>query len=160
MSAKPRVAPDQWTGLVLVGFFVFILVGAFDFPRASRLFPVLVASTGLVLLALFFLDALTSPRQDAKAHPPTRRSPAAVLRALTLVPVSITSFILLGFWITSVLFVLLTPRLLGWRARWSVLALVAVLFTTVVGVAFQQLLRVPVPKGIIIDALIEASYTD
>ena len=156
VEMKPAVfrhtPPDSIIGLLLALGSAWYLWEAWRLPRFqlsvvvdAHVFPMVV---GLVLLVCAIVLA-ARPERSAPPEGFTWRSPL-VWRAFALVGLGGSYALVLervGFVISTFVFLLITPAVLGWR-RWAVAAVVAGVFALGVQYLFDELLMVPLPSGV------------
>ena len=146
---------ERASTLALFVFFVAIFVGAFQYHPMSRLFPVIVSALGAAMSAYHYYELrVRSPAvrlRPADARGEREPTPWEIARGLMIVLFSTLSFIFLGFWITSVGLIFVLPKVMGWRAKSLVLLGIVLIVVGSIAVLFDVVLRVPMPKGLILD---------
>lgn len=137
--------------IVLVVLSATFLVGVFDIrspkgldPAGPRFFPLLVTSAWLLLSLGYLVEGLRSPRSTAKSDrawfEPVAVSVLLVLYAFLVVP--------LGYLIATALLFFAAARVLGSKQLGRD-AIVAVVLTVLVYLAFTQFLDISLPEGVI-----------
>lgn len=137
--------------LVLVVLSGTFLVGVFDIrspkgldPAGPRFFPLLVTSAWLLLSLGYLVEGLRSPRtadkSDRSWFEPLAVSALLLLYAFLVVP--------LGYLIATALLFFVVARVLGSRQVGRD-AVVAVVMTVIVYVAFTQFLDISLPEGVL-----------
>jgi Tripartite tricarboxylate transporter TctB family len=158
---------DQLITVGLALFFLAMFAGSFQYHPMSRLFPNVVSGIGFLICMIHLFSTrrkTTEPdirdiadptnMADLTTNPadpgPTNRELA---RGVSIVVAGTISFILLGFWITSLGLVLIVPRVMGWRANPLLLLAIAVVTAGCIAFMFNFVLKSPMPSGIAVDWL-------
>ncbi|WP_238151645.1 tripartite tricarboxylate transporter TctB family protein [Kribbella sindirgiensis] len=137
--------------LVLIVLSTTFLIGVFDIrspkgldPAGPRFFPLLVTVAWLVLSIAYLVEGLRAPRTARESgrtwFEPVAVSALLVLYALLVVP--------LGYVIATALLFFAAARVLGSRQVVRD-AIVAVVLTVVVYIAFTQFLDISLPGGVL-----------
>jgi len=137
--------------IVLIVLSATFLVGVFDIrspkgfdPAGPRFFPLLVTTAWLLFSIGYLIEGLRSPKAettgDRSWFEPVAVSALLVLYALLVVP--------LGYVIATALLFFAAARVLGSRQLVRD-AVVAVVLTVAVYVAFTQFLDISLPEGVL-----------
>ncbi|MFC0625652.1 tripartite tricarboxylate transporter TctB family protein [Kribbella deserti] len=137
--------------IVLVVLSVTFLIGVFDIrspkgldPAGPRFFPLIVTSAWVLLSLAYLVEGLRSPRAAAKSDrtwfEPVAIAVLLVLYAFLVVP--------LGYILATLLLFFGAARVLGSRNTWRD-AIVAVVLSVLVYVAFTQFLDISLPEGVL-----------
>jgi len=131
-------------GLVFVGQFCL----AWPCPSDPRLFPMIVAIAGLLLMAAVLAQSRAKPLMLAAASREERRRTALALLAPPLYALALWAF---GFWVVSIVAIPLLSWLLGYRSRAGIVVGTAGVVLAV-GLLFP-LVNVALPKSALFSAL-------
>ena len=138
--------------IVLVVLSVTFLVGVFDIrspkgldPAGPRFFPLIVTSAWVLLSLGYLAEGLRSPRTAKSEHDRTWFEPVAIAVLLVLYAFLVVP---LGYIIATLLLFFGAARVLGSRNTWRD-AIVAVVLSVLVYVAFTQFLDISLPEGVL-----------
>ncbi|WP_307338369.1 tripartite tricarboxylate transporter TctB family protein [Caldalkalibacillus uzonensis] len=122
-----------------------------EFPYAIMDSDVLPKGLGYLLLVLaiiLFVESKTETEGQRKKRQLSKADRNMLLMVLVLVLLYVILLDTLGFVIVSILFLIGTTRLLGYT-NWRVNILVSVLFTLGLYYAFNYLIKIYLPQGIL-----------
>ncbi|WP_270181185.1 tripartite tricarboxylate transporter TctB family protein [Alkalihalobacillus sp. CinArs1] len=142
---------ERKVALFLFVFSFAYLVFTFNlppFPYAIVDADALPKGLGFLLAALSILLFIQNPVHDRKKSNMKKDEVLMLLAVAGLIFVYILLFELLGFVVVTILFLLVTSRLLGYT-KWKSLIAVAVGFTLVLYFSFNYLLQIYLPQGIL-----------
>ena len=148
---------------ILLLFFSGIIAFAVRLPFDARLFPLVVGTTGIVLILAIAWQELRHPagRADAAAvdDPAANASWLRFATGLLSAPVFGIVFWLFGFFVASLTAMLVMPTLMGYsdRRRLLIVGLVTVGF---LALFFPYLVGVNLPHGVVGDWLINTLRPD
>ncbi|WP_328994061.1 tripartite tricarboxylate transporter TctB family protein [Kribbella sp. NBC_01245] len=138
--------------IVLVVLSVTFLVGVFDIrspkgldPAGPRFFPLIVTSAWVLLSLGYLVEGLRSPRGARTDHGRTWFEPVAIAVLLVLYAFLVVP---LGYIIATLLLFFGAARVLGSRNTWRD-AIVAVVLSVLVYIAFTQFLDISLPEGVL-----------
>ena len=139
--------------VVLVVLSVTFLVGVFDIrspdgldPAGPRFFPLIVTSAWVLLSLAYLAESLRAPRSAGSEEPGHRRTwfePVAISALLLLYAFLVVP---LGYVIATLLLFFAAARVLGSRNTVRD-AIVAVVLSVVVYIAFTRFLDISLPEG-------------
>ena len=153
---------DLVTFLVIFGMGTFLYIRSVDFPLGAKAFPQVIIISVLVLTVVMIARSFLPARKTAKsetepsvgqgdeeqersASTRLKTQPAVVLAAMIAYVALIN---VLGFFVTSILFVPGLIYYMGLRS-WRAVLLPSVVLLVFVYVLFVTQLRVPLPTGIL-----------
>lgn len=117
-------------------------------PVDSDMMPKLLGITLLILSIIFYFSKDTdTEEQKAKRNIP-RQEAYMLLSILGIVLIYITILEHIGFVISTILFILVSSRLLGFK-RWMINILTSIVFSLGVYYLFNELLAIILPSGIL-----------
>lgn len=138
--------------IVLVVLSVTFLIGVFDIrspkrldPAGPRFFPLVVTSAWVLLSLGYLVEGLRSPRTAKGEHGRTWFEPVAIAVLLVLYAFLVVP---LGYIIATLLLFFGAARVLGSRNTWRD-AIVAVVLSVLVYIAFTQFLDISLPEGVL-----------
>jgi hypothetical protein len=139
--------------LILAAFFGLILIQCRELTRTAALVPKLTASLALIL-CLIQIVAEVKKRNKEKGAEPEKLKPANLrwYYLLGLILVYIVCLTQLGFVPAAILFLLVTPYILGQKKIRLNIA-VALIATAVLYFAFVKIFHVTLPAGTLFDYL-------
>ncbi|HWP24669.1 MAG TPA: tripartite tricarboxylate transporter TctB family protein [Candidatus Binatia bacterium] len=137
--------------LVLSGFAGLFLLATKDYGSTAALFPRVIASATLVLIALdllydYLLAATKTPKTRADKAPDQARS--GWMAPLALQGGYIALIYVAGFAAATLIYLLICPWQLRYR-RWVVTIVHAVVFTAVLVYTFHSVFHARLPKGVV-----------
>lgn len=142
--------------LTLGAFAASFLVLSWDLGRTAALFPRLVASASLALLAFAIVSELMG---NAKARNKSREAVSTAAAdaipwplALTVQVGYLALVVLLGFSLATLIYLAGAPLQMRYR-RWAVLVPFAILLTAAVVASFSYLFHVRLPEGLLWSSL-------
>ena len=130
---------------------ILYLIASFQlpaFPYAIVDADALPKGLGFLLVALSILLFIQNPIKDRKKSDIKKDEVWMLLTVAGLIFVYILLFELLGFVVITILFLLVTSRLLGYT-KWKTLIAVSIGFTLVLYFSFNYLLQIYLPQGIL-----------
>ncbi|KKB36165.1 tripartite tricarboxylate transporter TctB family protein [Bacillus thermotolerans] len=145
--------PSRWIALLLLAIAGVYLVLAYqlpEFPYAIIDSDVLPKGLGFLLIILSVVLFATAKEETAEEKE-KRTIPKNDLVILLITAVAIFIYIslleVLGFLLTTILFLLFLPTVLGYR-KYGVTVAVAFIFSGVMYYSFTYLLNITLPQGI------------
>ncbi|WP_347548644.1 tripartite tricarboxylate transporter TctB family protein [Pseudalkalibacillus hwajinpoensis] len=103
---------------------------------------------GFILVVLSIFLFIQNPIEDRKKSDLKKEEVLMLLAVAGLIFIYILLFELLGFVVVTILFLLVTSRILGYT-KWKTLIAVSVGFTLVLYFSFNYLLQIYLPQGIL-----------
>jgi putative tricarboxylic transport membrane protein len=153
--------PSVVAECLVVVFAVVIVVGR-NYPPDARLFPTVVASLGLLLCAIFLGASTLSPAYARRAAD-DREESAGDLRAFWVAcitpPIYCLGIYLVGFHASTLIAMLVMPRLLGYRG-WTRLIAIAVGTVVVLHLVFVVAVEVELPNGLLGEYILKTFIHD
>ncbi|MCA0172233.1 tripartite tricarboxylate transporter TctB family protein [Bacillus sp. RAR_GA_16] len=142
---------ERKVALVLFVLSILYLVSSFQlpaFPYAIVDADALPKGLGFLLAALSILLFIQNPVEDRKKSDITKAEVLMLLAVAGLIFVYILLFEFLGFVVITIIFLLVTSRMLGYT-KWKTLITVSIGFTLVLYFSFNYLLQIYLPQGIL-----------
>ncbi|SDF45809.1 tripartite tricarboxylate transporter TctB family protein [Sporolituus thermophilus] len=142
---------DRWiaTGSIIVS--VLYMLAAWKLPRFTmaavvdaHVFPLFIGVCQLLLSLWLWMISSSDKKQDSPWQGLELKGGAFLL---LLAAMYIEALEMLGFIITTFLFLALAPRCLGWQ-KWRVSVPLAAIVALGVFYLFNNILMVPLPEGI------------
>lgn len=140
-------------GIAGLGVGVFIVWGTASLPEASRAFPHLI---GYLMIGLGLLEILRIGIAGQNAaeklqdnQPKERIDMASVWKFIGLTAVYVVLLPIVGFYVTTLAFMIFGIRFLGVDKIWAYL-IVPVAVVGLLYFAFTTQLRIPLPSGLLI----------
>ncbi|WLR61410.1 tripartite tricarboxylate transporter TctB family protein [Guptibacillus hwajinpoensis] len=118
------------------------------FPYAIVDADALPKGLGILLAALSILLFILNPTEDRKKSDIKKDEVLMLVAVASLIFVYILLFELLGFVIVTILFLLVTSRMLGYT-KWKTLIAVSIGFTLILYFSFNYLLQIYLPQGLL-----------
>jgi hypothetical protein len=146
---------------ILLLFFAGIIAFSFGLPFDARLFPVVIGSSGILLCVAIAVEALRRHRSAAPQDVVRDDDPAAnatwprYATALLAAPAFGLGFWLFGFFVASLVTMLLMPPLMGYTNRRLTL-IVGLVTVAFLAVFFPYLVGVNLPNGVVGDFILDA----
>lgn len=142
---------ERKVAIVLLLLSILYLVLSFQiptFPYSIVDADALPKGLGFLLAALSILLFIQNPTEDRKKSDLKKDEVLMLLAVAGLIFIYILLFELLGFVIVTILFLLVTSRMLGYT-KWKTLFAVSIGFTLVLYFSFNYLLQIYLPQGIL-----------
>jgi hypothetical protein len=160
VSLRFWALPGRLISLALFLVFLLVVAEGATYPPEARLFPTMVGVAGMVLALAVFLvhgggadsDAEAATSEDLSAAPPDAAPPSRgrVLLAVAAAPVYALVVWVLGFYVASLLALVVLPQCLGYR-RVGMLTLIAALGVALIAVVFSWGMEMTLPNGLVGD---------
>ena len=142
---------ERKVAIVLLLISILYLVLSFQiptFPYSIVDADALPKGLGFLLAGLSILLFIQNPVKDRKKSDLKKDEVLMLLAVAGLIFVYILLFELLGFVVVTILFLLVTSRMLGYT-KWKSLISVSIGFTLVLYFSFNYLLQIYLPQGIL-----------
>ncbi|MFK3960686.1 tripartite tricarboxylate transporter TctB family protein [Pseudalkalibacillus hwajinpoensis] len=134
--------------LLISILYLFLSFQLPTFPYAIVDADALPKGLGFLLAALSILLFILNPTEDRKKSDIKKDEVLMLLVVAALIFVYILLFELLGFVVVTILFLLVTSRILGYT-KWKTLIAVSIGFTLVLYFSFNYLLQIYLPQGLL-----------
>lgn len=147
----------RWSGVAaaaaLVTIFVVMAVLSLGYPRDARLFPLIVCTAGLCFgIGILIAEYRRRPEtaEDGAELPEFFRSGNVAQRwtALVAAPLYGLLLMLIGFYFTSGIALVVLPYFLGYRRFWFLVRF-AVVTIAIINVLFSYVMDMSMPKGLL-----------
>jgi heme A synthase len=159
MSMKYK---ERISSILLLGLFTFTLRTSLNMPKIPKMLPLFVSIAGMILCATLLIRTFITQYDDAIAAKADDEDGVTIAkkRALRrnvfcaiLILVSYVAFMrIIGFYVTSFLFIITLSFLIEGKGRWKwwVYLVVGVGILLIIFGMFDLFLQVPLPKGFLI----------